>query len=191
MKLRIIFLACLILAAASWLYSLWDAQHAGGGILHPPPVIPVLSAAELTALPDARLLERVERECLRRLFAADADLRSAAKVLSPPACHLWTIGYGESILGGCNLRHALMAERNPQCSPNMPTLKQMAESYRALGLPGAAQALEDALRVVDPGDDNDPYAAVQARYHAEIATRSAAARLAYARAHRSELFPAR
>jgi hypothetical protein len=185
-----IFIACLVLAAAAWAYSLWDSQHAGGGVLHPPPDIPRLSAAELAALPDAELLERVERECLRRLYVADADLRSAAKILSPPACHLWTIGYGEAQLRSTGVRHALMIERDPHLSPCMPTLAQMAAAYRALGLTGPAEALEEALRMTDPGDDHNPYTAVQARYLAAIAARSASVRLAYARAHRSELFPA-
>ena len=186
---RTIVIGCLLLVTAVWGYVVWYPDDHGGGILHPPPDIPALSATELAALPDDRLLERIERECLRRLYTADIDLRSAATVLTPPATHLWRIGYGEVVLRSCNLRQALMAERNPRCSPSMPTLKQMAEAYRALELLGPAQALEDALEIVDPGDDNDPYVAVQARYQAEIATRSPAARLAYARDHRSELFP--
>ncbi len=188
-NLRPIVIGCLLLTAAVWGFALWYPKLLGGGILHPPPDIPALSAAELKKLPDQHLLERVELECLRRLFAADKSPRAASTVLSPPASHLWIVGSGEAQLRIFGLRHALMLERAPELSPVMPTFKQMAAAYRALELSGPAQALEDALGIVDPGNDDDPYAAVQQRYLTEIATRSAATRLAYARAHRSELFP--
>ena len=188
-NLRAIVIGCLFVAASVWGYALWYPHLSAGGILHPPPDIPALSAAELTKLPDQHLLERVELECLRRLFAADKNPRAASTVLSPPASHLWITGSGEAQLRIFGLRHALMLERAPELSPVMPTFEQMATAYRALELPGPAQALEDALGIVDPGNDDDPYVAVQQRYLTEIATQSAATRLAYARAHRSELFP--
>ena len=186
---RTIVIGCLLLAAAVWGYALWYPNLLGGGILQPPPDIPALSAAELATLPDHHLLERVELECLRRLYAADQGPRAAAAVLSPPASRLWIIGSGETQLRSFGFRQALMIERAPELSPVMPTFKQMATAYRALDLSGPARALEDALGIVDPGNDDDPYATVQQRYLTEIATQSAFTRLAYARANRSELFP--
>ncbi len=179
----------LLLAAMMWVYAVCFQDDLDGGILNPPPHIPVLSSAELAMLPDKQLLERVELECLRRLFAADKWPRAAATVLSPPASHLWIIGSGEAQLRSIGLRHALMIERAPELSPIMPSFKQMATAYRALDLLGPAQALEEALRIDDPGNDDNPYLAVQQHYMTEIAARSAATRLAYARAHRHKLFP--
>lgn len=179
----------LLLAAMVWVYVVWFSGDRGGGILHPPPNIPMLSSAELATLPDHQLLERVELECLRRLFAADKGPRAAASVLSPPASHLWIIGSGEAQLRSVGLRHALMLERTSKFSPIMPSFKQMATAYRTLDLLGPAQALEEALRIDDPGNDDNPYLAVQQHYMTEIAARSAATRLAYARAHRHKLFP--
>jgi hypothetical protein len=179
----------LLLAAMVWVYVVWFPGDRGGGILHPPPTIPVLSPEELATLPDHQLLERVELECLRRLFAANKGPHAAASVLSPPASHLWIIGSGETQLRSVGLRHALMIERAPELSPIMPTFKQMASAYRAMELLGPAQALEEALRIDDPGNDDNPYMAVQQHYMTEIAARSAATRLAFARAHRHALFP--
>ena len=178
-----------LLAAMVWGYVVWYPHDRGGGILHPPPTIPVLSPEELATLPDHQLLERVELECLRRLFATNKGPHAAASVLSPPASHLWIIGSGETQLRSVGLRHALMIERDSDLSPIMPTFKQMASAYRAMELLGPAQALEEALRIDDPGTDDNPYMAVQQHYMTEIAARSAATRLAFARAHRHALFP--
>ena len=184
-RLRIALLVILVLTGINAVVWLLPMGIPDSGPF-PPPNIPVLTTAELAELPATRLLSRVEEECMRRMVVSDLDLRVAASVLSPPARHLWNLIEGENSIRAFGLREQLRIERDPTLGVT-PLLVLMIESYRALGIDAPARILSEALAL--PAAQSAALTTLEAAYLASIDSESAPRLVAYATAHRHELFP--
>jgi hypothetical protein len=154
-------------------------------VLNPPPDIPALVEGELTRVSDADLLERINRECLRRMYAADCPWGDSPRVLPAKASVIWIISNMEPTLQSRGLVPCA-AEGGDNPHAISPTLEQLATAYEGIGLKPLAEVVREAVALSDPDDPALPK--IQARYAKLVGNGSQAQLLAFARAHRADLF---
>ena len=152
----------------------------------PPPDIPALTATELEHLSDRELLPRIEQESMRRMLVSNLDLRVAVSVLSPPAQHLLTLVGGENVIRNFGLQEQLRIDRDSIAGASRP-LAAMMESYRALQMEVPADLLAKAQNL--SATQVESLKKIEAQYQEVIERESSAKFIAYAKAHRRELFP--
>lgn len=170
------------LAITVWVFSMGQPDQGP----YPPPDIPALTATELEHLPDGELLSRIEQESMRRMLVSNLDLRDAISVLSPTVRHLLTLVGGENVIRSFGLQEQLRIERDPVMGGSR-SLAAMIESYRALNMEVPANLLAQALSL--PEIQVESLRKIDAQYLEVIDRESTAKIIAYAKAHRRELFP--
>jgi len=181
----------LVMSSLVFLWIHWPRPQTTLPPLFSPPVIAELTQAELSALPQDQLLQRLFDESMRRMYAAQRGWRSGPEILPRQLYPLWVAGYLEELLLAHGLGPYLAMEQSPGTPPS-PSLAQLADAYDALGIPDAAQALREALtldvsKAHTFGSSTSPYDALQARLQKALGSGSEKVRLRYALAKRATL----
>lgn len=181
----------LVVTSLVFIWFHWPRSHTTLPTLFSPPVIAELTQAELSALPQDQLLQRLFDESMRRMYAARRGWRSGPEILPRQLYPLWVAGYLEELLLAHGLGPYLAMEQSPG-TPASPSLAQLADAYDALGIPDAAQALREALthdvsKASESGTSTSPYGALQARFRKALGGGSESVRLRYALAKRATL----
>lgn len=122
--------AMLGLAALAGISTILLRDDGGSGLAALPP----LDATTLATLADGDLLERVQTDISRR---AGGDWRR----LPEAQRHLFVIGSLEAAICRADDLLALILVGRAGAPPGNPTLDELADAYRWLGLPGAVAAI--------------------------------------------------
>lgn len=185
--MRALLLMLVTAVVLAVVFRCWQANPGSSAGLRSPPDIPPLTAAEFASLSEARVLARVSTEASRRIIAAGSGWGSAAAVLPPPLCHVWTVAVLEPSIARMGFAVAVTQESAP--SPMVPPLRDLVAAYRALGLDALAGVVAEADGLAaDATAGPGGYGRLDARFRSELAKAGSTARcVAYAQAHRDEI----
>jgi hypothetical protein len=183
-KLSICLGGPILALALIWLWT--PSRSMPVTLIHPPTASP-LTTDELLALRDNALLERIQVECDRRVIMGMKGQLSGPEVLSPPACHLWTIASMEPGLLQVGFSLYLTHQRDPHLTPLSPTLSQLAAAYEGIGLSTVAHLVRQAVDA-DPEDETE-IARLDRGFKTTVGTHTGNQRLAFALRERTRLFP--
>lgn len=141
----------------------------------------LLAVADLAALPDAQLEQRLVNDLAQRLaYAGYSD--DAWRRFGEPARHLWAVASIEEEVFGHGVKRLLADQAR---GDRGPTLAEARDAYTAMDLADAADAISRILAAIEAG--SQPDAAVRAYVALADRPETRARRAAFVRSHLAEL----